>query len=375
VTTYTLFPSASGPGASTEISAIVLGKGFDVTSGGLYLQGCGIWRCDSNQPGSGNYVIWQATGPEAGAEIPSTLISASGEITGQFNYTDYAAAIPLSQGVPYYLQRGLAGYFPDTANYFDSGGTAPGGIVNGPLNGYSDNTGTNADPWGNPNGSFSTVGSDPTAAFASSGNNGYNPWLTPVITTIAPGNATSRLWPTYPKPIGASINSQTIDYTLATQMAFSQAVTPQRLWFYSPPTAAVLPTKCLIYDISTTSIVSGSVNSSPSWSGTAGSGWVSCDYTTSGLNIASTGNTYAPAVYYTGGSEWFVAQTDWWSGGGPGSSGLTWNLITAPSGAGIYNVGDGFPATPGDGENYWVDLEVLPYTAPANVLYQMRLMP
>ena len=53
-----------------------------------------------------------------------------------------------------------------------------------------------------------------------------------------------------------------------------------RIWFYSPPAVSppALPTRCAIWDVRTRLVVPGTDNSSPAWSGAAGSGWVACPY-------------------------------------------------------------------------------------------------
>ena len=69
-------------------------------------------------------------------------------------------------------------------------------------------------------------------------------------------------------------------------------------------------------------------------------------------------------------SNWFQVTTNYWGGGGPGTSGITAGPLTAPGasqatpGQSTYNPGTwAYPATygaGGDGENFWVDVEVTP---------------
>ena len=112
-------------------------------------------------------------------------------------------------------------------------------------------------------------------------------------------------------------------------------------------------------------MVAGTVNTSPSWSGAAGSGWVACAY--SGVTLPA--GDYKVAVYYGGGSEWYQATTSYWGGGGIGASGITSGPVTAPGtsaatspGQSTYNKGAwAYPlsyASVGNGENFWVDVEV-----------------
>src|SRR5262249_53759416 len=111
----------------------------------------------------------------------------------------------------------------------------------------------------------------------------------------------------------------------------------------------------------------GTDNSSPAWSGSAGSGWVACPYST----VTLPAGDYKVAVYYGGGSNWLQVTTNYFANGGAGSNGITSGPLTAPNlagaappGQGTYNQGAwAYPltyASSANGESYWVDLEVTP---------------
>jgi hypothetical protein len=119
--------------------------------------------------------------------------------------------------------------------------------------------------------------------------------------------------------------------------------------------------------VSSQTVVAGTDNTSPSWSGAAGSGWVSCAY--SGVTLPA--GDYKVATFYGGGSTWYQAAMNYWANGGPGANGIAAGPVTAPSssaatspGQGTYNAGSwAYPQTyaaSGNGENYWVDVEVTP---------------
>ena len=119
--------------------------------------------------------------------------------------------------------------------------------------------------------------------------------------------------------------------------------------------------------MSTQSVVSGTDNTSPTWSGAAGSGWVACAY--SGVTLPA--GDYKVAVFYGGASDWFLFTTGYWGGGGPGANGIITGPLTAPSTSAATSPGQGtyhaaswaYPDTygnAGNGENYWVDVEVTP---------------
>ena len=186
------------------------------------------------------------------------------------------------------------------------------------------------------------------------------------VTTTPPAGTSYRLWPSYPTLPG-HLDSDTAGYTLATEFQLSKSCTLDNIWFYSASGAAALPTQCAIWNVSSQSVVAGTDNTSPSWSGAAGSGWVACAY--SGVTLPA--GDYKVAVFYGGGSEWYQATTGYWGSGGTGASGITTGPVTAPGtsaatspGQGTYNKGSwAYPQTydsAGDGENYWVDVEVTP---------------
>lgn len=76
-------------------------------------------------------------------------------------------------------------------------------------------------------------------------------------------------------------------------------------------------------------------------------------------------------MFYGGGSEWFQAAPGYWGDGGTGANGITAGPLTAPGtstatspGQSTYNSGSwAYPqtyASGGNGENYWIDVEVTP---------------
>lgn len=148
----------------------------------------------------------------------------------------------------------------------------------------------------------------------------------------------------------------------------SQSASLTGIWFYSVAGASVLPTECEIWQSPSNALVAGTQNLSPSWSGAAGSGWVKCSY--GGTVTLSSGVWYCAAVGQSGGSavNWAAIHLNYWSSG-PGASGLTNGIITAPSNAGSPTSnqnaaasGGGapgqFPASGVAASNFWVDVEV-----------------
>lgn len=190
---------------------------------------------------------------------------------------------------------------------------------------------------------------------------------------------------------GASIATDTAPYTMGMMFSLSQSAALTGIWWNSPSGAGQLPAECLIETVTGNgngAIVSGTDNTSPSWSGAAGSGWVKCTYNGSVTLLAST--NYKVCVRTTGGSNFYGATLNYWSSGA-GGSGLTSGIITAPNNATAQaNDGGGagygqdtftnssslaYPAVAVNAANYWVDVELTTGLATATVVYQMRMMP
>lgn len=70
--------------------------------------------------------------------------------------------------------------------------------------------------------------------------------------------------------------------------------------YYSAPGETSLPTRCGIFDVATKTIISGTDNTSPTWSGTVGSGWVSCAYDGS-ITLDTRADGYCVAILWPSG--------------------------------------------------------------------------
>jgi hypothetical protein len=365
--TYRLFPSTAGPSSAVSYSGpFIAGVAFTVTSGGTWFDGYWWWVCQSGQATSPQkFALWQVYTTGTGNLISSATVTSGALTAGQWNYVPLSTPVPLAIGATYIVATGFSNGFPDTNNAFGAGGTYSAGIVNGPLSAYSDQSGTLPAPFSINQGTFSVGGSDPTAIMPAYGYGSANFWMDLQVDTNAPSSASYRLWPSYPTVPG-HVSSDTAGYTLATEFQLSASCTLDNIWFYSGSAAGALPARCAIWDVNSQTVVAGTSNTSPSWSGAAGSGWVSCAY--SGVTLPA--GDYKVAVFYGGGSPWYQATVNYWNGGGPGASGITAGPVSAPSasaatnpGQGTYNAGSwAYPQTyaSGNGENYWLDVEVTP---------------
>ena len=145
------------------------------------------------------------------------------------------------------------------------------------------------------------------------------------------------------------------------QFSVSTTLTLTGIWWYSQPGAAALPVSCALYNANTQAQISGTLNSSPAWSGAAGSGWVKCSYNGPAL---SSGINYV-AVVHKDTSFIYPQVASYWTSGG-GSTGITNGALSAPSSAASVNgqatyLSSGalaFPTSTISGYDFGVDVEV-----------------
>jgi hypothetical protein len=409
VSTFRLFPSTSGPATATSISAsYIAGVLFSVTQGGCFFDGFWLWVCQGGgQPTAATKcALWcVARGPTAtGTVVPGSMVTSSGplsstpaggEVGGHWNYIPLAASIPVAINTTYLAAIAINGPFPDTASQFGSGQPLSAGIVNGPLNCFSDTGGSNPEPYGNPQGIFSAFGgSDPSTTMPTSGNSSSNLWADVQVSDVPPsGGLSSRLWPNkfdaeLYRPAGTDAAQ---DFVLAHEVHALAAVNTSWVWFYSPSPASGLPTWCGVWNISGQSIAAQ--NASPSWvtpdgssAASAGGGWCKA-----ALVASLPAGQYKVAVWNSNGTAggWSPYNYGYWLSGG-GKNGITSGPLFAPgqSGAASALIFNGSGATePSQGtfsaagtlhypdtavdyhtsgpanaiaESFWVDLEVTP---------------
>lgn len=367
--TYRLFASTNGPSSPVSYSGSFLaGIGFEVTSGGTWFEGFWWWVCPSGQSTSPQkFALWSVYNDGVGKLISGTVVTSGALTAGQWNYVPLSTPVPLAPAAYYNAATGFSGSFPDTNGQFGSGDPYSAGITpnNGPLTAFSDQSGSLQAPFGMPQGLFGVAGTDPSVNMPANGSNSANFWIDLQVGTTPPSGATYRLWPNYPVVPGA-IEGSGIGYTLATEFRLSQSCSLDNIWFYSPGAAGALPTRCAIWNVSSQAVVSGTDNTSPSWTGAAGSGWVACAY--NGVTLPA--GDYKVAVFYAGGSEWFQVDTGYF-GSGPGANGITAGPLSAPGLSGATSPGQGtynqatwaYPDSYGSGSNgetFWVDVEVTP---------------
>ncbi len=393
------------PGSTTGLTGpYVVGTCFKTTSP-CWLEGYWWYVCASgSQPtGAQKFCLWCAnidgSAGRRGTVIPAATIT-SGALSPGFNYVPLATPVPLTIGWTYLATTGwVSGTgIPYTANQFGSGKPYSAGITNGPLTGFSDQDGSNPDPFANYQAAYDRTAGDPAADFPSTDDaGGFNGWLDIQVTTTPPAGATYRLFPSvegYQQSIGPDYNTTNDPdgYTIGNTFLLSRPCNLLKLWFLSGSGVTALPTRCAVWDVATQTEIAGTDNASPTWlnesggAGSAGGGWMYCDYSGAGIVLPAGRNMIAAAFYPTsGGNTWRSYSIPFWGtggiSGGPainlGAHGLNYGVISAPSTAGGtplqggYNGPTntwGFPGQWNNPENDWTDIEVglpnvPPYTA------------
>ena len=367
---YRLFPATNGPSSPVSWGGPFLaGVLFQVTKGGVWFEGYWWWVCDTGQDTvAQKFALWAVYAGGTGAIVPAATIMSGALAAGQWNYVPLPAPLPLSIGACYIACTGFTGSFPVTNNQFGSGEPYASGIVSGPLSAYSDLSGDAPAPFSMAQGVFGIAATDPTVNMPTDSSSSANFWMDLQVTDTAPVGTSYRLWPNYPT-IPATTNDDNLEQTFGTEFLLSEPCTLNNIWFYSPPAVspAALPTICAIWDVETRQVVSDTENTSPSWSGAPGSGWVSCSY--SGVTLRA--GDYKVTVYTPGGSDNFYQETEDYWGSGAGANGIASGPLAAPSttdatvpGQTTYQHGSfAYPDTYDsdyNGQNRWVDVEVTP---------------
>ena len=341
----------------------------------IWLQGYYWWVPTGGDTGAQKFCLWNRYATSTQVVISGGTVTSGTLTAGQWNYVPLATPVPLAPGELYVAATGWESVngFPSTNNQFGSGDPYVGGITNGPLTAWSDgsNGGTYLFPtsYGPAQGLFGTGNTggaaDPTLNFPPGGSNSANFWIDVLVSDTAPSgySGSYRLYPNM-NDAPASGDDTANNFTLGMEFSLSQACTVSNVWFYSLPGLTRLPTAIGVYQVPGTTLVLS--QPSPSWSGIAGSGWVSAPLS----GTLSAGVSYKVAVCNGAASPaiWNQFTANYWSTGF-GANGLTSGPITAPDNASAdspgqdtYNAGATltYPATNVGPYTYWLDIEVTP---------------
>lgn len=338
--TYRLFPATNGPANPVSYSgAFIAGVLWHVTQGGMWLTGYDWWVPTGGDTGAQKFCLWSATGPGTGVLIPAATVTSGALAAGAWNTVALSAPVPLSIGATYVVCTGWSAVhgFADS----DSGGAGTGaadsygsgghtaGITQGPLFAFSGAAFSKPDPMGNAQGVFSTAGTDPAVIMPAAGSNDGNFWISPRVSDVGPVSYAGpyRLWPNRAAATAATFADSAVNYVVATEITLAQSCVLNRIWYYSPLGVTQLATRASVWSIAGQSEVA--VNASPSWSGVAGAGWLSCSFT--GVTLPP--GAYRVSVYNGAASpaSWSAkdASTAYWATG-EGANGITWGPLSAP---------------------------------------------
>lgn len=198
--------------------------------------------------------------------------------------------------------------------------------------------------------------------------------------------ASQSIWQPTAPPTGASpgsIGSQgTNPQTLGILFYSGLAGVVTRIWYYSAPSSVTsaagltalnaLPAAVALYTSTGTVLYS---NTSPTWSGAAGSGWVSTNITSTVI-AANTGYIAAVEGDAVSGSAnyWNTYSYGYFGSGSPGDTGVNTGIVIAPGQDSVTNpspqgfnhnsAGDGtngtlqFPSGNYANANWWIDVTV-----------------
>ena len=248
---------------------------FGVTTGGCWLDGYWWWVCGSGQSTSPQkFALWQTYNGQEGSVVSGSVVTSGALTAGQWNFVPLAAKLPLAIGATYVASTGFSNGFPDTNNQFGSGQPYARRDRERPADrllrrlrvapvAVQDGSGRVQRGQHRPDGGHADLrlqclqllGRPPGRHEPADGH------VLPVVAEL------SRRFP-------APLNSDTAGYTLATEFRLSQSCALDNIWYFSAAGAGALPTRCAIWSVSSQSVVSGTDQTSPSWSGAAGSGWV-----------------------------------------------------------------------------------------------------
>lgn len=386
MTTYRLMDGAAGrPGSGPSLTGYsgpwLAGTCFSVTGGVLWFEGFWWWVPAGGDTGAQKFALWNVTGSgPASTLVPGTTVTSGTLTAGAWNFVALGTPVQLAPGTQYVAATGWTAVngVPITGQQFGSvaPATYQGGIVNGPLAAWSDssNGGTNNYPgsYAMPQGLFSdTLGADPSVHMPNQGSNSSNFWVDVQVSDTAPAGYAGS-WQLFPNMGDAegSMDDLGKKYTLGLWFTLSEPCTLDAVRYFSPPGAAGLATEIAVWDPGTREIISGTHNTSPSWSGAAGSGWVQAGYGTAPLLAAG---DYVLTIFSDVAQVFNATTLDYYTTGF-GASGLTAGPVTVPDaasaslGQNTYEDTTGttgaiaFPDlyVAGQGQNYWLDAVFTP---------------
>lgn len=183
-TTFRLFSGVPGPSTVTSFSGpFGAAVGFTVTSA-VSLKGYSFWCASDGDTAAQKFCLWEANGALVGTLVPGTTVTSAPLVQGQWNDVALAPPVALTVGAVYVAEtawQAVAG-FPFTGFQFGSGDPYDAGIINGPLDAFSDLGASNPAPHGwYPQGSFQDVNNDPTLQIPNNAFDSANFWMDIIV--------------------------------------------------------------------------------------------------------------------------------------------------------------------------------------------------
>ena len=190
MTTWRLFPTGSGPSLIPDTGNFLAGTSFEVTTSGLWFQGYWWWVPAAGDIAPQKFALWQLTDAVNTSVLVDGGTVMSGTLTANaWNFVPLPTPIGLSVKLPYVAATGwvMTNGFPDSQHQFGSGDPLAAGITNGPLNAYSDQSGSNANPFFINQGLFGTSSADPASVMPAGGDNSSFFGVDVQVTDVPPG--------------------------------------------------------------------------------------------------------------------------------------------------------------------------------------------
>ena len=362
MTTSRLWPATAGPAAPTPYGG-KFGAGiiFQCTGPKVqWLQGYYAWIPPGGDVTPETFALWAPSSPTAGTLVPGSYVT-SGELTaGQWNYVPAPAPLPLSLALPYIAQRNWTAVngFPDTGSSFGGGDPYASGLASGALFAYSDGTagGTagTANPFGGPQGLFTTASADASAAMCDEGSGSANFWTDVLVSDTAPAGYAGS-YELFPHNFTGNPSAQldlNVNYNVGVTFTLAAACPVLGIKMLSLPGAASLPTRASIFSVTDGGLGGAELYAitAPAWSGAAGSGMVTAEFASPPVLAPG---TYRVSVYNANGTGggWNAkdSETGAFGPGGPLAAGISNGPLSAPGTSAAplcYDYGSNPAATP-----------------------------
>ena len=359
MSTYTLWGQSGGGTVAADTASYTLGT---LVASCRPVALTGIWFYSPSGATSlpSACVVYDAT---TQAQVPGTLNNSpswSGAAGSGWVKCAYSGTVEI--GYRPYVVAVLGGgsdWYSVTDPYWESGGAGLLGIANDPLSALPSNFADSAGLGQSLKHTGGTLTFPATAAF------GPNFWVDVEVADIPRLPAAYSLF-SHVLPPDPGSSDQSTAATFGMQFSVSEKCRLDAIWQLN---SGVMPTKVGVYQITGTGtgtlLVSVPVTSG-SWEGPAIYGWVRIAVPAVEL---VPGVNYEVCSYNGAGSAWMPVTSNYWTSG-PGASGITKGILSAPNNAGAVN-GQGnvsssnaftFPDSSDSGTQPWVDVEVATIT-------------